>query len=70
MRNNWGIQGDLILTNDGLECDCDRVICVHVDGRETEEYVAKDLGISLFDEKALKAALRRQGITARNVRKA
>jgi len=68
MRSNWGIQDDITLTNDGLACDCDRVICTHVDGRETEEFVAKDLGISLFDEKALRAALRRQGISATKVR--
>merc|ERR1712134_201765 len=62
MRSTWHIVNELNLTNNGLAST--KVLCTHADGRQTEEYVANDLGISRFDERQLKGALRRQGINA------
>jgi len=67
IRNTWNIRGDILLTNDGLARECDKVNVVHMDGRQSFEYIAKDLKISLFDDKLLKAALKRQGISASQV---
>jgi len=61
IRNNWQVYGGLDLTNNGL--DSLEVTVTHLDGHQTTEYIAKDLGISQYDQAGLKAALRRQGVS-------
>lgn len=65
LRNNWHIHDEVDLANNGL--DSIQVQVTHTDGHQSTEYVAKDLGISPYDNSSLKAALRRQGINAMQV---
>jgi len=50
---------------EGLEAF--QVLVTHANGRESMEYIARDLNLSQHDDLGLKAALRRQGINASRV---
>lgn len=59
LRSTWHNQDTLNLTNNGLQSFEVRVL--HRDGHESIEYIAWDLGISPWDDTALKAFLKRNG---------
>lgn len=65
LRSIWGVERDVNTEGDGLPGF--KVLVTHMNGRQSEEFIAHDLNVSPYDDSGMKAALRRQGIQAAQV---